>query len=207
MNVDSISSCSLILSLLIRSSTPFPYNVSKCFRVFGAVCSLGWVWGSSNDLSSASLIGCRVGFRFSGVWSRHVTGLPPPFQSITSLQMAWREIRRKGIPSNLIKVLNSTNLGDGVQSVTDIVKSFPDFYVSIASRGTLNGIKLAGRQLNLTRCFHMRPMLLARRRNDEAYGPKAPKKEKFVKKEKRSQPPVEAPCVTSKTKEKSKIIA
>ncbi|KAJ4952002.1 hypothetical protein NE237_028834 [Protea cynaroides] len=127
-------------------------------------------------------------------------------ESITSLQMAWREIRIKGIPSNLIKVLNSTTLGDGVQSVTDTVRSLPEFYVSSASRGTLNGIKLAGRQLNLTRCFHVGPMLLARRRNEEAYGLKAPKKEKFVKKENRSQPPVEAPYVPPKPKRTAKSL-
>lgn len=45
------------------------------------------------------------------------------------------------------------------------------------------------------RHFHANPGLLARRRNEESYGLRTPKKEKFAKRESRTQPPVEAPYV------------
>ncbi|XP_043695511.1 translation initiation factor IF-2 [Telopea speciosissima] len=120
--------------------------------------------------------------------------------------MAWREIRRKGIPSNLIKALNSTTPGDGVRLVSAIIGSLPEFYVSSTCQDTVNGINLAKQQLKLIRCFHASPQPLARRRNDEQYGLKAPKKEKFVKKENRSQPPVEAPYVPPKPKKTAKSL-
>lgn len=50
------------------------------------------------------------------------------------------------------------------------------------------------------RCFHASPELLAKRRNEEVFGLKAPKKEKRVRKENRTQPPVEAPYVPPKPK-------
>lgn len=56
----------------------------------------------------------------------------------------------------------------------------------------------------LIRCYHASPALLAGRKNDKPFGLKTPKKEKFVKKESRTQPPVEAPYVPPKPKRTSK---
>ncbi|XP_077212492.1 translation initiation factor 2, small GTP-binding protein isoform X2 [Tasmannia lanceolata] len=57
---------------------------------------------------------------------------------------------------------------------------------------------------HITRCFHASPELLSRRRNEDQYGLKASKKEKRVKKENRTQPPVEAPYVPPKPKRTTK---
>lgn len=50
------------------------------------------------------------------------------------------------------------------------------------------------------RCIHTSPCLLARQRSDEPFGLKTAKKEKYVKRETRTQPPVEAPYVPPKRK-------
>jgi len=56
------------------------------------------------------------------------------------------------------------------------------------------------RSKRLFRYFHSSAELLARRGHDQEFGLKTQKREKFVKREGRNQPPVEAPYVPPKPK-------
>ena len=56
----------------------------------------------------------------------------------------------------------------------------------------------------LLRCYHASTQLYARMRHAETFGLKTPKKEKFVKRDSKSQPPVEAPYVPPRLQKPTK---
>ncbi|RWR78700.1 translation initiation factor 2 [Cinnamomum micranthum f. kanehirae] len=119
--------------------------------------------------------------------------------------MAWREIQQKGTRIGLLKALFSTTVGVRIQLTSCSIKNIPDFAVSSASKATSGGLTCTSHNvIRWCRCFHASPELLARRRNEEAFGLKAPKKQKRVKKENRTQPPVEAPYIPPKPKRSTK---
>ncbi|ONI07324.1 hypothetical protein PRUPE_5G113200 [Prunus persica] len=60
---------------------------------------------------------------------------------------------------------------------------------------------------SLIRCYRASPELFARKGNDESFGLKTPKKEKFVKRDSKAQPPVEAPYVPPKSQRTTKPIS
>ncbi|MED6172978.1 hypothetical protein PIB30_055047 [Stylosanthes scabra] len=74
------------------------------------------------------------------------------------------------------------------QFVYASARSMPDLisHSSIGVDGLFSGTKEGG-----IRCFHASPEVWARR-GDEPFGLKTPKKEKYIRREGRSQPPVEA---------------
>ncbi|KAF8413276.1 hypothetical protein HHK36_001252 [Tetracentron sinense] len=109
-----------------------------------------------------------------------------------------------GIHASIIRALPSTTLGDAVQSILASGRVIPESYINPVFRGADN-CKVLTKQ-HIARCFHASPELLARRRNDEPVGLKAPKKEKFMKRENRTQPPVEAPYVPPKVQRNAKSL-
>ncbi|XVF51374.1 hypothetical protein PTKIN_Ptkin04bG0180000 [Pterospermum kingtungense] len=123
--------------------------------------------------------------------------------------MAWRGIGKKGINAGLIRALasapsgyvaglNSSSTCDlALKSIAASVQWIPKFSCSsILWRSSYSKVL---KNESLIRHFHASPELLARRKNEEALGLKIHKKEntkgKFVKKVKKTQPPVEAPYV------------
>ncbi|XP_022736199.1 uncharacterized protein LOC111289427 isoform X2 [Durio zibethinus] len=123
--------------------------------------------------------------------------------------MAWRGVGKKGINASLVRALSSAPLGRAaglnsastfdlaVKSITASVKCVPEFSFSSFLWGSRYCEVLKNEPL--IRYFHASPELLARRKNDEGLGLKIRNKEntkgKFVKREKKTQPPVEAPYV------------
>lgn len=94
-----------------------------------------------------------------------------------------------------------------MQLISHFVESVPGFSVGTTYRAA--GSALIWNNCNifrLCRCLHASPELLARRRNEEAFGLKAPKKQKRVKKENKTQPPVEAPYIPPKPKRAAKSL-
>lgn len=130
--------------------------------------------------------------------------------------MAWREVGKKSICANLTKALASTKsrdvpdplstpiLEDALKSISPSIKHVPVFSASQSSLGADKCQILPNRPL--TRRFHASPGLLARRRSDEPFGLKTPKREKYVKRESKMQPPVEAPYVHPKPKRTTKSL-
>lgn len=130
--------------------------------------------------------------------------------------MAWREVGKKSICANLTKALASTKsrdvpdplstpiLEDALKSISSSIKHVPVFSASQSSLGADKCQILPNRPL--TRRFHASPGLLARRRSDEPFGLKTPKREKYVKRESKMQPPVEAPYVHPKPKRTTKSL-
>ncbi|KAL5729147.1 hypothetical protein ACHQM5_002137 [Ranunculus cassubicifolius] len=105
--------------------------------------------------------------------------------------MAFRLFTKKGNYSRFIQALTSTTLGYGKQSAFASVKIIPD------SGHTK-------RRKKHLRCFHSTQELFATKRNtDEAFGLKPQKRVKYVKKETKTQPPVETPYVPPKKSGKS----
>ncbi|OVA01895.1 Elongation factor [Macleaya cordata] len=98
----------------------------------------------------------------------------------------------EGIHPRFLRALTSTTLGEGVRSLSVSGRSIPAFPGSEDST--------VSTKQHFIRCFHASHELLARRKNDQVFGLKAPKKEKFAKKDKGAQPPVEAPYVPPKPK-------
>ncbi|XP_022721041.1 uncharacterized protein LOC111278663 isoform X2 [Durio zibethinus] len=123
--------------------------------------------------------------------------------------MAWRAVGKKGINASLFRALapapqghaaglNSASTFDlEVKSITASVKWIPEFSFSSFLWGSRYCKVLKNEPL--IRYFHASPELLARKKDEEALGLKIHKKEntkgKFVKREKKTQPPVEAPYV------------
>ncbi|GAB4828890.1 hypothetical protein Ancab_018551 [Ancistrocladus abbreviatus] len=128
--------------------------------------------------------------------------------------MAWRLASRKVIQAgDLQTTLALSTFGDAVVSrlySKDAVKSkFP-------SARCISGLFDKSKMLRvrkyefferkpLIRGFHASVSLLARR-SDEPFGLKTTRKEKYVKRESRMQPPVEAPYVPSKAKRNTKSL-
>ncbi|XP_010264988.1 PREDICTED: uncharacterized protein LOC104602838 isoform X1 [Nelumbo nucifera] len=122
--------------------------------------------------------------------------------------MAWREIRKKvgckGIYVNILRALNSTGIGDGVRLISTSVWGLPEHYVSATFQGPESCI-VSNKPCSI-RYFHASSELFYKRKSDEAFGLKAPKKEKYVKRDNRTQPPVEAPYVAPKPKRTTKSL-
>lgn len=127
--------------------------------------------------------------------------------------MAWRELGKKGIRASLTTDLTSRLRRHGftsVSTVDDIIKS-----MSAAVRCTPDPLFVSRRfdfnealtKESLIRCYHASPELFARKGNDESFGLKTPKKEKFVKRDSKAQPPVEAPYVPPKSQRTTKPIS
>lgn len=107
--------------------------------------------------------------------------------------MAWRAIGKKSLYASIYQVLLSTNRGGGCRC-----KLMPDFYFVLVPKG---GSHFGGLNSDHNiRMFHASSSVLAGRRNEQAPGLKTPKKERRVKKENRTQPPVDAPYVPPKQK-------
>ncbi|GAU23331.1 hypothetical protein TSUD_237850 [Trifolium subterraneum] len=114
--------------------------------------------------------------------------------------MAWLELGKKKIYMNFTRALATTSRRHVVgssfasifaeQSVYASTRCTPDFINRsyLGAAGFCNGTKDCG-----IRCFHASSQVWAR--SDAAYGLKTPKKEKYVRKDSRNQPPVEAPYV------------
>lgn len=117
--------------------------------------------------------------------------------------MAWRALKNKGIRVSH-KLLQGHALGsasvarleDAVISVSALFRCFSDFS-STSPWQKASYRKHLSDQISL-RCFHSSPALLAR--GDGQFGLRTPKREKYVRRENRTQPPVEAPYVPPKVK-------
>lgn len=112
--------------------------------------------------------------------------------------MAWRPIGKKGLYSSFVNVLFSTTQVCGTGLVSASFRKITGFYFSAVPRSTTDV-----RFLNnacIIRGFHASPGLLSWRAKKEAPGLKAPRKEKRVRRETRTQAPVEAPYVPLKKK-------
>ncbi|XVF10472.1 hypothetical protein REPUB_Repub07fG0186000 [Reevesia pubescens] len=123
--------------------------------------------------------------------------------------MAWRGIGKKGVNASLVRALAPASLGHAsglnsastfdlaVKSITASVKCIPVFSFSSFLRGSRYCKVLKNEPL--IRYFHASSELLAKRKNEESFDLKIHKKEKpkgkFAKREKKTQPPVEAPYV------------
>lgn len=134
--------------------------------------------------------------------------------------MAWREVGKKltqGIRLSTTNALYTTRLRgvlvsiaastfeSALKSTSASVKYIPEFSFKSALEGAYNCRVLTGR--SLIRCFHASPELLARKKSeDETFGLKTRKGKKFAKKEKSTQPPVEAPYVPPNLKRTNKSI-
>ncbi|XP_020100135.1 uncharacterized protein LOC109718354 [Ananas comosus] len=109
--------------------------------------------------------------------------------------MAWRVLRKKGFHAYLMNVSPFTTQGFPSSSL----RNLPDIFIQLRHRGAA-GYKVLSNNSTI-RSFHASLDLLAwRRQTEEAPGLKMPKKEKRVRKENRTQAPVEAPYVPPKPK-------
>lgn len=111
--------------------------------------------------------------------------------------MAWRLIAKKDMCSSFVNVVVSTTRG-GIHLASGSLKKVADISSSGVSRNAID-VRVLNRHYTI-RAFHGTPDLLYRRAKEEAPGLKAPKKEKRVKREPRTQAPVEAPYVPPKQK-------
>lgn len=113
--------------------------------------------------------------------------------------MAWRVLAKKGLHVSLLEVFLSTNRGGMMHLFSTPLGKIPDSCFSAILETTSNGRILKNQ--HFIRKFHQSLDLLAwRRKEEEAPGLKAPRKEKRVKRENRTQAPVEAPYVPLKQK-------
>ncbi|PIA64869.1 hypothetical protein AQUCO_00100382v1 [Aquilegia coerulea] len=113
--------------------------------------------------------------------------------------MALRLFRTKGKhTTSFIKalVVSTATLRDGTQSISAAKTFFSECYASTSVQSIGNDM-VSNRQHHI-RCFHSSQELLAKKINDEAVGFKSPKRKKYVKKESRTQPPVDTPYVPPK---------
>ncbi|CAL0313624.1 unnamed protein product [Lupinus luteus] len=111
--------------------------------------------------------------------------------------MAWRELGKKGIYVNFTRTLTTTPFRHlaGSTFTSRFAKQFGYASAgsisdciscsSLAVAGFSSGTKECG-----IRCFHASPGVRAR--SDQTFGLKTPKREKYVRKENRNQPPIEA---------------
>ncbi|KAF8013341.1 hypothetical protein BT93_I1243 [Corymbia citriodora subsp. variegata] len=117
--------------------------------------------------------------------------------------MAWRALGNKGLRVSHT-ILQGHTLGsasascfeDAVISVSASFRCFSDFSSMSLWQGASYRKHLSDQ--TLLRCFHSSTALLAR--GDGQFGLKTPKREKYVRRENRTQPPVEAPYVPPKVK-------
>ncbi|KAJ7965016.1 Translation initiation factor 2 [Quillaja saponaria] len=131
---------------------------------------------------------------------------------------AWRELGRKGIHASLARALTvpsrhvtksilSPIFEDAAKSIYASLRCMPEFCnnsIAWTAPGFCDG--LAKEYGTRTRCFHASPERLAMaERSDRLFGAR-PQKKKFVKKESRTQAPVEAPYVNPKLKGTTKSL-
>ncbi|KAI4375385.1 hypothetical protein MLD38_013263 [Melastoma candidum] len=114
--------------------------------------------------------------------------------------MAWRSARGKGLQVSR-SVSQGSLLGSGSTChFEDAVK------IASASTQLPSGTERNRQDLFLSRLFHSSSSCLARRRDEDSFGLRTPKREKYVKKESRTQPPVEAPYVPPRIKREAKSL-
>ncbi|XP_038690241.1 translation initiation factor IF-2 isoform X2 [Tripterygium wilfordii] len=132
--------------------------------------------------------------------------------------MAWIQAGKKGVQASITKALTSTQKRQAVglffaTKNLEVVKSsasarcIQEFSSSTILCGS-NYCKVM-RKESLIRCFHASPELLARRENDEPFAnnlKKTHRKGKYAKKEKKTEPPVEAPYVPPKLRRTAKSL-
>ncbi|GMH24350.1 hypothetical protein Nepgr_026193 [Nepenthes gracilis] len=124
--------------------------------------------------------------------------------------MAWRVAGVKGIRTASLSKALSTSWDAAVSRFysNDAVGSKFSLLSSMSGLSDKSKNLGVGKYLpiqHLIRCFHASLELLARR-SDEQFGLKTAKKEKYVKRESRTQPPVEAPYVAPKVKRNNKSL-
>lgn len=123
--------------------------------------------------------------------------------------MAWRVLEKKGIHSCLGRALTSTHqkhaVGpvtsfprDAAKSVSALLRCVSDTFFVLLSRGS-DSCEVLTREPPF-RCYHASTKLCA------AVGLKAPDRGSFVKKVKKSQPPVEAPYVPPRIQKPTKSL-
>ncbi|ONK57867.1 uncharacterized protein A4U43_C09F5020 [Asparagus officinalis] len=111
---------------------------------------------------------------------------------------AWRTMGKKSHYVKISQLLLSANQGGGGGGGTCLCKAIPDFHFVDVPKGACNyGVLNSNHNI---RMFHASSSVLAQRRKEAVLGLKTPKKERRIKKETRTQPPVDAPYVPPKQK-------
>ncbi|KAM5552002.1 hypothetical protein ABKV19_026732 [Rosa sericea] len=120
--------------------------------------------------------------------------------------MAWRQLTKKGIRAGLNTDLTSRPRRYAVgftslSNVDDVVKSVsctPEPSFKVKSRKLVCG-EILIKDIQI-RCYH------GRNGNDQSFGLKPPQREKFVKRDNKAQPPVDAPYVPPKPQRTTKAM-
>ncbi|KAK4748613.1 hypothetical protein SAY87_015199 [Trapa incisa] len=123
--------------------------------------------------------------------------------------MAWRALAVKGLQSTHILSGRYSAGRISASHVIDLAKSVFSINSCVSDHPFISAVQEAAyskvlQQRNIFRYIHTNPHLLARRGDDEPFGLKTAKKGKYVKREARTQPPVEAPYVPQKKKASAK---
>ncbi|KAL5551908.1 hypothetical protein UlMin_002084 [Ulmus minor] len=126
--------------------------------------------------------------------------------------MAWRVLEKKGIHAGFAKALasiprkhgliSSSPCGDATKSIFASIGCISE--TSFSSMFQATGYCEVSFKDSQLRCYHASTQLYARMRLAETFGLKTPKKEKFVKRDSKSQPPVEAPYVPPRLQKPTK---
>ncbi|KAK9154775.1 hypothetical protein Sjap_002255 [Stephania japonica] len=150
--------------------------------------------------------------------------------------MAWRLLKETGTHANTIKALIPISVKDGVDPISTFWRSISGCCLGLWYQKFLKqGLRFESCGMDLTiakralppcitintaaksignstfstkqflRCLYTSRELLARKRT-ETFGLKAPKREKYAKKDNKSQPPVEAPYVPPKRNQTAKSV-
>ncbi|BAF25582.1 uncharacterized protein [Oryza sativa Japonica Group] len=116
--------------------------------------------------------------------------------------MAWRMLRRKDFHTGLVNLASRVDHGGAKNFSSGTFGKLADFVLSDTHTPIVKGAANCTAYKHCTiRNFHAGVYMLAwSRKREEVAGLKAPKKEKRVKRETRTQPPVEAPYVAPKQK-------
>ncbi|KAL6838311.1 hypothetical protein ACP4OV_031815 [Aristida adscensionis] len=118
--------------------------------------------------------------------------------------MAWRMLRRKDFHANVVNLVLRTDHGGKKHFTSGTTRKLAQFYCSYGPKHA--GSYMASNHFTI-RNFHAGVCMLAwSRKREDVVGLKAPKKEKWVKRENRTQPPVEAPYVAPKPKTAAKSV-
>ncbi|KAI5019547.1 hypothetical protein ZWY2020_044435 [Hordeum vulgare] len=112
--------------------------------------------------------------------------------------MAWRMLRRKDVHAGLLNLAFRSDHGGTKHFATGTLGKLSQFVHGNGLQGAANC--MISKQSTI-RNFHAGVYMLAwHQKKEDVVGLKAPKREKRVRKETRSQPPVEAPYVAPKPK-------
>ncbi|KAF6991057.1 hypothetical protein CFC21_008179 [Triticum aestivum] len=112
--------------------------------------------------------------------------------------MAWRMLRRKDVHTGLVNLALRLDHGGTKHFATGTLGKLPQFVHGNGLQGAANCTVF---KQSTIRNFHAGVYMLAwHQKKEDVVGLKAPKREKRVRKETRSQPPVEAPYVAPKPK-------